>query len=166
MGAEVAVHVARVLTPAQLQRLAALRRVAWALDSAFRLPGTQYRVGLDPIIGLVPGLGDALPALFSVALLWEAYRLGIPRVVQLRMAFNAAIDGVLGFVPVAGDLADLAFKASARNLALLEQHAFEVRPASRGDIVFVVAVIASLLLLALAPILLFVWMVRALAGGI
>lgn len=161
MGAE----VARPLTPAQLQRLAALRRVAWALDSAFRVPGTRYRVGLDPIIGLVPGLGDALPALFSAAVLWEAYRLGIPRVVQVRMLVNAAVDGVLGFVPLAGDLADLAFKANARNFALLELHAFEVRPASRGDVVFVVAVIASLLLLALAPVFLFLWLVRLFTGA-
>ena len=93
----------RQLTPGQAQRLDALRKVAQLLDSAFVLPGTSMRVGLDPILGLVPGLGDLISPLFTLGILWQARELGIPKVVQLRMIFNVAIDTVVGLVPVLGD---------------------------------------------------------------
>lgn len=148
----------RQLTPAQEQRLGALRPIARLLDSAFVVPGTTYRIGLDPILGLVPGLGDLVSPLFTIGLLWQARDLGLPRVVQLRMIFNVAIDAVLGLVPVAGDLFDFAWKSNDMNLALLEQHAREERPAAAGDWLFVSLMIAVLLLLAAAPFLLLGWL--------
>src|SRR5919106_6578273 len=102
----------RQLTPRQGQRLEALRKVAHLLDSAFVVPGTSYRVGLDPILGLVPGLGDLASPLFTIGILWHARELGIPRVVLLRMIFNVAIDSLLGAVPLLGDLFDFAWKAN------------------------------------------------------
>ena len=129
----------RQLTSRQTQRLEALRKVAQLLDSAFVVPGTSYRVGLDPILGLVPGLGDLVSPLFTIGILWQARELGLPRVVQLRMIFNVAIDSLLGAVPVVGDLFDFAWKANNMNLALLERHAQEERTASAGDWLFVVA---------------------------
>ena len=133
----------RSLTPAQQTRLTALRRAAELLDSAFVVPGTNYRIGLDPIIGLVPIVGDLASPLFTIGLLWQAYDLSLPKVVQLRMIFNAAIDALVGAIPVAGDLFDFGWKSNEMNLALLERHAYEERHAGVADWLFVVAMIAQ-----------------------
>lgn len=145
----------RQLTPPQAARLQALRRVSTLFDSALPVPGTGYRVGLDPILGLIPVLGDVVSPLFTIAVLWQARDLGVPRVVQLRMLFNVAIDSLVGIVPLAGDLFDFAWKANDRNIRLLEQHAYEERPATTGDWAFVAAMIVLLVLLAALPFLVF-----------
>src|SRR4029079_14830072 len=132
----------RALTPGQAQRLEALPRISQLLDSAFVMPGTSYRIGLDPIIGLVPVIGDLAAPLFTIGLLWQARELGIPRVVQLRMIFNTGIDALVGIIPIGGDIFDFVWKSSQMNLALLERHAYEVRHASPGDWLFVTAMIA------------------------
>jgi hypothetical protein len=144
----------RSLTPAQQARLATLRRIAELLDSAFVVPGTNYRIGLDPIIGLIPMIGDLASPLFTIGLLWQAYDLRIPKVVQLRMIFNAAIDALVGAIPFLGDLFDFGWKANQRNLALLERYAYEERHPEVGDWVFVVAMIALLLAIAAIPFVL------------
>ncbi len=144
----------RSLTAGQQQRLAALRRIAELLDSAFVVPGTNYRIGLDPIIGLVPMVGDLASPLFAIALVWQAYDLGVPKIVQLRMIFNAAIDAVIGAVPFVGDLFDFGWKSNEWNLALLESHAYEVRSAGAADWAFVMAMIALLLVIAVLPFVL------------
>jgi len=141
----------RSLTRGQEQRLAALRRIAELLDSAFLVPGTNYRIGLDPIIGLIPMIGDLASPLFTIGLLWQAYDLRIPKVVQLRMIFHAAIDGLVGAVPFFGDLFDFGWKANQRNLALLERHAYEERHADAGDWLFVVAITVLLMAIAALP---------------
>ena len=94
----------RPLTQGQQARLAALRRLAELLDSAFIVPGTTYRIGLDPIIGLVPWVGDLVSPVFTIALLWQARDVRVPKVVLARMIFNAAVDGIIGAIPFAGDL--------------------------------------------------------------
>ena len=91
------------------------------LDRAFRVPGTNWRFGLDSIIGLIPGLGDVLGSMVGVYSLWIARQLGAPGSVQMRMVMNLAVDGIVGLVPFAGDLFDFAFKAHSRNHALLSQ---------------------------------------------
>ena len=144
----------RSLTRGQEQRLATLRRIAELLDSAFVVPGTNYRIGLDPIIGLIPMIGDLASPLFTIGLLWQAYDLRIPKVVQLRMIVHAAIDALVGAIPLLGDLFDFGWKANQRNLALLERHAYEERHAEAGDWVFVVAMIALLLAIAAIPFVL------------
>jgi hypothetical protein len=153
----------RQLTPGQEQRLAVLRRVSGMLDSAMLVPGTSIRFGLDPILGLIPGLGDLVSPLFAIGILWQARDLGIPKVVQLRMIFNVAIDTLIGVVPVVGDLFDVAWKANDMNMALLERHAYEEHRASRGDWVFVSMMIVILLLIAVTPILLIGWLGSAVA---
>lgn len=105
--------------PPQVERLRALSRM---LDSAFTVPGTRYRFGLDALIGLVPGLGDAVSALFSGYLVIQASRLGAPKSVVTRMVANVAIDTVVGWVPLLGDLFDVVWKSNVRNMALLEEH--------------------------------------------
>jgi hypothetical protein len=147
----------RRLTPGQEQRLELFRRVARLLDSAMTVPGTSIRVGLDPILGLFPGLGDLVSPLFTIGLLWQARELGLPRVVLLRMIFNVAIDTLLGIVPVVGDLFDVAWRANERNMALLERHAFEERRPLPGDWMFVILMIVLLSVLAVTPLLLLGW---------
>ena len=134
------------------------------LDSAMLVPGTGIRFGLDPILGLIPGLGDLVSPLFTIGILWQARDLSIPKVVQLRMIFNVAIDTLVGIVPVAGDLFDVAWKANDMNMALLERHAYEEHPASTRDWVFVSSMIALLVVLAVAPLLLLGWVTSLVAG--
>lgn len=154
----------RQLTPGQQQRIAALRHMSRLLDSAYRIPGTSYRIGLDPVVGLVPGIGDLVSPLFTIALLWQSHDLNLPRVVQLRMLFNVAIDTVVGMVPVAGDLFDFTWKANDMNMALLERYAFEERPAAAGDWIFVVGLTLLLLAIAALPFVVVSWLLRAVGG--
>lgn len=134
--------------------LDALRRWATLLDSAFRVPGTRIRFGLDAIIGLVPGLGDLSAPVFAAVLLVTGFKMRLPAIVQARMVFNAALDMLLGLVPLAGDLADVAWKANLRNLALLERHAHPGVPPSRADYVFVIVGVIILTFIAMAPLVL------------
>jgi hypothetical protein len=96
-------------------------RLAELFDRRFRLPGTSIRFGLDPLLGLVPGVGDLAGAAFAVYGLVMARRLGAPRSLQWRMGWNITLDAVAGSLPLLGDLFDLVFKAHARNLKLLER---------------------------------------------
>jgi len=80
-------------------RIDSLRRLQYLLDSAFRVPGTNFRFGWDPIIGLVPWVGDLLTAMMSCVIVFQAHQMRIPRVVQLRMVLNIVIDVVVGIVP-------------------------------------------------------------------
>jgi len=147
-----------------VQRLKALKHVSRLLDSAFVIPGTDIRLGLDPLLGLVPGLGDLASPLFAIALLWQSRDLGIPRLVQLRMIFNVAIDALVGLLPVAGDLFDVAWKANDRNIALLERHAYEQRRPTAGDWLFVIAAIGLLVIIASVPFLLAGWLIGVVSG--
>ncbi len=99
-----------------------LDRLAHLMDGAFRLPGTRWRFGLDGLLGFVPGIGDSVTALVSLYVLAEAWRLGAPPGLVLRMLGNAGLDWAVGSVPLLGDVFDLAFKANRRNLALLRRH--------------------------------------------
>lgn len=103
------------------------------LDNAFVIPGTRYRFGLDALIGLVPGLGDAVSAVFSGYLILQASRLGAPRSVVSRMIANVAIDTVVGWVPLLGDLFDVAWKSNVKNMALLDQHLSRPAAAKAGS---------------------------------
>ena len=154
----------RRLTAAQEQRLELLRRIAQTLDSALPVPGTSFRFGLDPILGLIPGVGDLVSPLFALGILFQARDLRVPRVVQLRMIFNVAIDVLTGFVPLIGDLFDFAWKANNRNMALLERHADEEHDPSAGDWAFVALCVALLVVIAAVPFLLLGWAVNLIAG--
>lgn len=103
-------------------RLANLRRLAWLIDGAFRLPFTRFRFGLNGLVGLTPGAGDAALAVISLYIVNEARLLGLPGHLLARMIRNVAIEAVAGAVPIVGDLFDVAFKANLRNLAIIEQH--------------------------------------------
>ncbi len=130
------------------------RRLSALLDNAIRIPGTDLRFGLDPILGaLLPELGDALTAVLSLALLGVAFRQRVPKLVLARMLINIAIDALLGAVPVIGDIFDFAFKANEKNLALIERHRGDPRvSASLGDWLVVSGVVLIALVVALVPI--------------
>jgi hypothetical protein len=128
------------------------------------VPGTNYRIGLDPILGLLPIVGDLISPLFTIGLLWQARELGVPKVVQARMFINVALDTFLGMVPVVGDLFDFAWKANQKNLDLLELHAREIRSGSAEDFVFVILMIVLVLSLVVVPFTLLGWLVATLAS--
>ncbi|MCQ8241490.1 DUF4112 domain-containing protein [Rhizosaccharibacter radicis] len=104
------------------RRLKRIRRLAWLLDAALRIPGTRFRFGIGTLIGLPPAAGDAVLALISLYIVWEAHRLGVPKAVIARMLGNVAVEAVAGSVPVLGDVIDATYKANLRNIALLEAH--------------------------------------------
>jgi hypothetical protein len=132
----------------------------WArwLDNRFRIPGTQIRFGIDPLLSLIPGLGDLASPAFTLFLLVHALYLRVPRIVMLRMILNAFIDALLGAIPIAGNVADVFWKANTTNMALLERHAHPGRPPSRADYVFVFAVAAAFGLLVMLPFFLALWL--------
>jgi hypothetical protein len=144
--------------PPRTTELDALRRWAVILDSFFRVPGTNVRFGFDAIVGLIPGLGDLVAPVFTVAILATALKMRVPAVVQARMVLNAGIDMLIGLVPILGDIADVAWKADLRNVALLERHAQRGVAPTRGDYVFVCVCIATVILIAVTPIVLLVWL--------
>ena len=143
----------------QLERLRALQRL---LDNAFRVPGTNIRFGWDAIVGLIPWAGDAVTAIVACAFLVQAYRMRLPRIVQLRILVNIAVDVLLGFVPFAGDVADVFWKANARNLALIERHAARPQPARAGDWLFVLGVAAAVFALLSLPLIVLYWIIVSL----
>jgi hypothetical protein len=102
------------------RRLERVRRVGYLLDNSIPIPGTRYRLGIDSLIGLVPGLGDIIGGVLSLFIIAQSARLGAPRTVLLRMGWNVAVDTLIGEVPILGDLFDIGYKPNLRNLALLE----------------------------------------------
>lgn len=142
------------LPPAERRRLEALQRWATVLDAAFGIPGTRIRFGLDALIGLIPGAGDAVAALFSAAIILQAARMGIPRVVLIRMVFNALLDTFVGVIPFLGDLFDIGWKANLRNVRLLDRFAAQgQRQPTRGDYAFVAALLLALVAAAAVPLI-------------
>jgi hypothetical protein len=104
------------------ERVARIEALAVLLDTAFIIPGTTLRFGFDALVGLVPGIGDAVTTALSLWLVKEAHALGAPAHLIARMLGNIAIDGVVGAVPLLGDAFDLVWKSNRRNLYLLRRH--------------------------------------------
>lgn len=114
--------------PSHTAEVGRARALARVLDSAVGIPGTRLRVGLDSLVGLIPGAGDVVGAAMSGYIVLAAVRLGAPKAVIYRMMGNVLVDTVIGAIPLLGDLFDVAFKANMRNVALLER--FEAQPAA------------------------------------
>lgn len=144
--------------PPDPRGLDALRRWARIFDSAIRIPGTRITFGLDPILGLIPGLGDVASPVFSLFFLWHGLRLGVPKVVFARMVFNVLIDTAVGAIPVAGDFFDFGWKANAWNLALLERHAIPGRRPTSSDWLVVILCTLAVVIVAVVPILVLAWL--------
>lgn len=114
------------------ERLRWVERVARLMDSQFQLPGTRFRFGLDPLLGLLPVVGDLSTTLVSVALLLTMLRHGASGAVVVRMALNILIDTVIGGIPLIGNVFDFAYKSNERNVALLRRHYAEGRHTGSG----------------------------------
>lgn len=143
-----------------------VRQLVWWMDSAFLVPGTKLRIGLDPILGfLLPGIGDVLGAIPSLLLLSLASRRRVPIVVLSRMVLNIAVDSAIGAVPILGDVFDGTFHANEKNLELLDRHAGGARPARVRDYVLVALAILLAASCIVLPVVLVVMLVKALAGS-
>ena len=111
-------------------RLKRIKRLAWLVDAAFVIPGTKFRFGLNSLIGLAPGAGDAVLGIVSLYIIHQAAQLGVPRPLLMRMIGNVVLEVAGGSVPVLGDLFDVALKANLRNIRIVEDHlrATQFRP--------------------------------------
>ena len=136
-----------------------LRQWADLLDSRFRVPGTRIRFGLDPILSLIPGIGDIATPAFTVMVLVQAVRQGVPKIILMRMIGNALLDALIGVVPVAGDVGDVFWKANRRNLQLLERHIHPGVQPTRADYVFVSVAAVLLGLIVAIPVAIGLWLV-------
>lgn len=109
-------------TSDQQLALERLDRLAYFLDASLEVPFTNFRIGIDSLIGLIPGIGDAASGLVSLAIIYRGWRLGVSFPVVVRMLLNLLLDVVVGTIPVAGDLFDMAFKANLRNVDLIRNN--------------------------------------------
>ena len=144
-----------------------LRNLSTLLDDSIPVPGTDYRIGLDPILGLLPGVGDLPATGVSAYIVLEAARLGAPRETIVRMLFNLVLDATLGSIPVIGDVFDAAWKANVRNVALLESRTGEPAAAERDRrfmIALGVALVAILFVLSVGTFVVVTWAIRVLGA--
>lgn len=141
---------------------ASAREIAWWMDSALVVPGTNFRIGFDALIGLVPVLGDLIGMVVSGYLVMTAARLGVPRVVLMRMLLNVGTDAVLGAVPFAGDLLDAAWRANAKNARLLDQALADPKGTGRSSFWVVFGMLAAVVALCVGGIVLTAWLVTLL----
>jgi uncharacterized protein DUF4112 len=123
-----------------------LKRLAWLLDSSIPIPGLKFRIGLDAIVGLIPGVGDFVGVALSSYIVARAARLGAPPTVLARMAMNIAIEAVVGLVPLLGDLFDAAWKANQRNVRLLAAYVERPETVRRRSGLVMLGVVAGLAL--------------------
>ena len=152
-------------TPAPNHAIARARAVARVLDTAIGIPGTKIRFGLDPIIGLVPGLGDVASAVLSGYIVLTGIRLGVSPTVVARMIGNIAIDTLLGSVPVLGDLFDASWKSNKKNVELLERHIGPGATVGRRNRLLAIGGVAALALIAVAGAALAFVAIRFLIGA-
>ncbi|RCJ40264.1 hypothetical protein A6770_11030 [Nostoc minutum NIES-26] len=141
-----------------------LRRIAHLLDTSIPIPGTNYRIGLDPVLGLlgiVGGSGDFIGGLFAAYIVVEAARMGLPSNVIFQMVGNVLIDSLVGLVPAVGDLLDFTWKANSRNIALLDQH-INITPQNRkANPLFVIGITILLAFIVLGFGILAIMLIRA-----
>ncbi|HEV8069534.1 MAG TPA: DUF4112 domain-containing protein [Planctomycetaceae bacterium] len=145
-----------------------LELLAYWMDTVFYIPGLGVRFGFDAIIGLIPGLGDIITSLISLYILAAALRYGVPRATMMRMAFNIAVDTIVGAVPLFGDAFDVYWKANVMNVALLRRHVLatpeEQRTARRKDTLLVAGLILGLLAILAVIGALFYWLATSIAA--
>ena len=145
-------------------RILFARFLADLLDQRFTIPGTSIRIGLDPILGLIPGIGDVLANIAGSAILVFAAQLNVPKIVLIRMGFNIAGNALIGAIPIFGDIFSIWFRSNARNAELLERHAVTgARHARFGDWLFVTGIISTVVLIVAGTLLAIVWLIRSLA---
>ena len=146
-----------------LQRL---DRMAWFLDNSIKIPGINYRIGMDGLIGLIPGIGDATGTLLSMYILAEGARARLPKSVLVRMAWNIILDSLIGAIPVVGDLFDVTWKANARNVRLMKAYSHASHRTVKQSRWFVGGIVAAMILVIFLTCLLAFFLVRLLWAAI
>jgi hypothetical protein len=143
-----------------------LDHLAGVLDDIFHIPGTKIRFGLDPIVGLVPGLGDIITGLLSFLIVFAAWQRGLPRIALSRMVANIAIDTLLGSIPVFGDVFDTAWKSNRMNYNLLVRYRGGVRQGLiTRDWLFFFVLLIGIAVVVVLPIAIVVSLYHLLRGG-
>jgi|FLYM01.1.fsa_nt_gi hypothetical protein len=132
------------------------------MDSSITVPGTNFKIGLDPIIGLIPGIGDFIANSIGIYPIALAMKYKLSRIIILRMVLNLSVDYFFGVIPILGDIFDAAFKANQRNFRLLELGLNEPVKTRRRSLVFVALVTLILIFLILSPIFLLGWILAQL----
>lgn len=133
--------------------------IAKVMDTTIKIPGTSLYIGLDPLLGLIPGIGDALANLIGTVILGLGTRLQVPRIVLARMSLNLLINGTVGAVPIFGDLFSVWFRSHARNAALLREAAMKPDRETHADWFYVGGIIGGTVGLLLLAIALMIWLV-------
>lgn len=151
--------------PDRSRSLAEVEFLAWLLDNSIPVPGTGgRRFGVDALVGLLPVVGDLFGGLLSLVVVWRGSRMGLPRVVVVRMLVNSVVDIVVGAIPVAGDAFDLWFKVNERNLRLIRRHLDEPGASTAGEWAVLLGLVAVVVALLVAIGWLVVAFVSAVAG--
>lgn len=155
-----------VLPPEEKKKRASLeplfKWLALVMDEFLRLPGTRFRFGLDPIIGLIPGLGDTASAIISACSLVYAARCGVPLIILARMSLNILINEIIGIIPGVGDAFSFWFKSNVRNYQLLQRTLGTSQRARKSDWIFVITVIGLLFLVVATGIVISILLLREL----
>jgi Domain of unknown function (DUF4112) len=156
-----------VLPPEQKQKRQKLeplfKWLALIMDEFVRLPGTNFRFGLDPLMGLLPGLGDTGSAIISAMALIAAARRGLPKILLARMSLNILINETVGMIPIIGDAFSFWFKSNARNYELLKRHTAAPRRSNQSDRIFVGLVLFALFLILVASLAVSLWLLHEIA---
>ena len=152
----------RHATPRNDSATAEVELLAWLLDNSIPIPGTGRRIGLDALIGLIPGAGDIVSGGLGLLVVVRAAQRGLPTIVLARMLANVALDFGIGAIPVIGDLFDMWYKANIRNVGLMRRHVANPDASTAGQWLFFGGILATLGLAAFA----FVWLVWTLLGAI
>ncbi|MEG4574952.1 DUF4112 domain-containing protein [Microcoleus sp. N3A4] len=159
---------ANTLSQSHVASLRRLRRISHLLDNAIPIPGTKYRIGLDPILGLIPGGGDFISSIFAGYIVFKSAQMGVPQETLVQMAANIVFDTVAGTVPVAGDLLDVAWKANVKNIELLDAHLGSPEQGKKADWLFVAALLLGLMLIVggviFLSVMLFGWLFQVITG--
>jgi hypothetical protein len=133
--------------------------LAKVMDTTIKIPGTSWYIGLDPLLGLIPGIGDVLANLIGTVILGLATRLQLPRIVLARMSLNLLINGTVGAVPILGDLFSVWFRSHSRNAALLREAAMKPDRETHADWFYVSGIIGGTVTLLLLMIAFIIWLI-------
>ena len=143
--------------------------LATVLDASIRIPGTSWSIGLDPLLGLIPGIGDVIANLIGTVILGIATRLQVPRIVLTRMSLNLLINGTVGAIPIVGDLFSAWFRSHVRNASLLREAARKPDRETHADWFYVAGIIGGTVAVLLFMIAFIIWLVyklwTAVSGG-
>ncbi|HEY5035730.1 MAG TPA: DUF4112 domain-containing protein [Chthoniobacterales bacterium] len=142
------------------------RWLALIMDNLLRLPGTRFRFGLDPIIGLIPGIGDTSSSIISAIALIVAARRGLPKILLVRMSFNILINEIVGIIPLFGDAFSFWFKSNARNYELIKGHTAAPQRARKSDWLFVGLILGTLVLILLISLAVSIWLLLAISRAL